>query len=181
MFKAFVGTPIELTMSPRGQISKVVIPAKIIEATKALGPMGAMFSEEGLKNMTSQATVVLPEKPIPAGQTWTDTKKMDLPFGAMSIVATYKFDGEDTKAGLDTIGMSTKVEIQAKDGAPFGEIKITEQDGQGKAIFDTTQGNIKSSSMSQKMSMAMTINGMEVVSKSESQVSMERVKPVTKP
>ena len=29
MFKAFVGTPIELTMSPRGQISKVVVVTRL--------------------------------------------------------------------------------------------------------------------------------------------------------
>jgi hypothetical protein len=174
LLQSMVGSPFELTMSPRGSISNVKVPAKIIERLRTLpGPMTNMFSEDSLKRMTTQATVVLPEKPVAAGAGWSDAKRLDMPFGTMVLDTNYKLAGE---GGSDaTIGMLIKVAIEPKDNAPF-EVKLTDQDGKGKATFDVTAGLMKASEADMKMTMQISVNGQGLTTQVTTHTSLERVK-----
>jgi hypothetical protein len=77
--------------------------------------------------------------------------------------------------------MTTQVAIEAKENSPIGPIKVTDQDGKGKAIFDTVEGNLKSSSVDQKMTLTFSIGGQVVETKSEAVTTMERLSPGKNP
>lgn len=171
MFGALVGSPIKVKMSPRGEFSDVVIDPKMFETFKNMGgPMGNMFNEKSLKEMTTQATLVLPEKALARGDSWNSTKKLELPLGTMVMDNTYTLESP-APSGAEKIGVKVKMEIQPKPESPF-EIKIGSQDVAGGYEFDNKAGVLAASNVQQKVQMLIKVQGMEITQDLENSVSM---------
>jgi hypothetical protein len=166
LFKALLGAPIAFKMSPLGEPSDVRVPDKVATALRDLGPAsagaGAMFSEEGLKAMITQASLILPQDDVSEGKTWTrQTKNPVPPLGTMVIDATYRYEGPAPNAGPDVvkIGVETKVEIQPAEVADpnASGLKIRSQKSQGAYIFDNAAGHIRDSNMSEVVEVGATL------------------------
>lgn len=171
MFGALVGTPIKVKMTPRGEFSDVVIDPKMFETFKNMGgPMGNMFNEKALKEMTTQATLVLPEKALAKGDSWNSSKKLELPIGIMVMDNTYTLESP-SPAGAEKIGVKVKMEIQPKPDSPI-EVKIASQDVVGGYDFDNKAGVLASSNVQQKVQMLIKVQGMEIVQNLENAVTM---------
>jgi hypothetical protein len=158
LFKALLGAPIAFKMSPLGEPSNVRVPEKVAQALRDLGPAtagaGAMFSEEGLREMITQASLILPQDDVAEGKTWTrQTKNVVPPLGTMVIDATYRYEGPAPNDGPDVakIGLVTKVEIQPGEVADpnASGLKIRSQKSQGTYHFDIAAGHILDSNLSE--------------------------------
>jgi hypothetical protein len=177
LFRALVGAAVELKMSPRGQISDVKLPKQMVDALKNAGPAGSPFTEEGMKNMISQATLLLPEEAVANGKSWTDAKSVESPLGTMALNSTYTYQGPTTHDGkmVEKIGVDINVDIKPKPDAPF-QASLTSQDNKGSFFFDNKGGYLMGSEITQKMKMALKVQGQEVVQDIESTMTMEQSK-----
>ena len=168
LFKALLGAPIAFKMSALGEPSDVKVPDKVAQALRDLGPAaagaGAMFSEEGLREMIAQASLILPQDDLVEGKSWSrQIKNVIPPIGTMIIDATYRYDGPAPALGPDAvkIGLVTKVEIQRAEAdanaANAGALKIRSQKSQGTYNFDTNAGHILDSNLSEVIEVGATL------------------------
>jgi Family of unknown function (DUF6263) len=166
LLKAQVGAEFEFKMSGRGELSDIKVPAKLLESLRQSGPLanaGGMFSEDGLKNMISQSSLMLPEEALEKGKSWTHQGKVPLPMlGTMVIDKTYTFEGPSLKeAGLDQVILDTKVSLQPAADSNVA-VKITAQKGTGEFAFDPQAGRVVSSRVNDKLQMSLSVMGQEL-------------------
>jgi hypothetical protein len=165
LFKALLGVPIAFKMSALGEPGGVRMPDKVAQALRDLGPAaagaGAMFSEEGLKEMITQASLILPQDDLAEGKSWTrQTKNVIPPIGTMVIDSTYRYEGPAPDAGPNAvkIGLVTKVEIQAAEADPnAGGLKIRSQKSQGTYNFDNSAGHVLDSNLIEVIDVGATL------------------------
>jgi hypothetical protein len=177
LFRGMVGSPIGLTMTARGEVKDVKVPAKIVEAMKSVpgaAAAGGMLSEEGFKSMTSQASLNLPAQPVARGFKWNDTKHVDLPFGRMNMKVSYTYEGPTGPD--DRIASSVAVDLEPKEGQPF-TIKITDQEGKGSFRFDSKAGMLKGSEMNQTLKMEIKAGEQQLVQNVVTTVTMDLTGP----
>ncbi len=177
ILRGMVGSPFHMKMSTQGDISDVTVPPKVLDALKGLGPAGgAMFSEEGIKRMTGQATIVLPEKAVAKGYTWKSTKSLPMPFGTMLLDSTYTYEGAE--GANDRIGVVVKSEIKPGDG-PMS-VKMVSSDGKGGYRFDPKAGILRGSELNMKMTMQIKVGPQEMVTEVETITQMQEGDKATK-
>jgi hypothetical protein len=171
LFRAMVGSPFTMKVTPRGEFRDFNVPPKLVEAFKDAGPAGAMFgSEESLKNMCGQSMLVFPEAAISEGKSWKDTRKMQMPFGMMAMDMKYTL--ESPAGSIENIGVDVKVDLEPKADSP-AEIKVKSQEMKGHYKFDNADGILKSSEVVQKMGLLLTVQGQEITQDLESTIKME--------
>ncbi len=163
LFRGMVGSPIGLTMTARGEVKDVKVPAKIVDALKSVpnaAAAGGMLSEEGFKSTTTQASLNLPAQPVAKGFKWDDAKHVDLPFGRMNMKVTYTYEGPTGPD--DRIASSVMVDLEPKADQPF-TIRIADQDGKGSFRFDSKSGLLKGSDMNQTLKMEIKAGDQQIV------------------
>ena len=166
VLRGMVGSPFHMKMSVQGDISDVTVPPKVLEALKGLGPaFGAMFSEEGIKRMTGQATIVLPEKAVAKGYTWKSNKSLPMPFGTMLLDSTYTYEGPE--GPIARIGVAVKSDIKPSENGTMS-VKLVSSDGKGEYRFDPKAGMLRNSEMNMKMTMQIKVGGQEMVTEVDS-------------
>lgn len=155
IFQALSGLEVTLTMDPRGEISEVKIPEKLLKMLKApqLPGVGEMFTEDGLKRMMGQSVLPLPMEAVGKGKTWNQTLKFKAAFGEMKMDNTYTYEGPVQKGGkrLEQIAMKPNLSIQADPNVPGMKLKSGE--GKGIAYFDAESGKVVEMSMTQNMTL----------------------------
>ena len=170
VLRGMVGSPFHMKMSVQGDISDVTVPPKVLDALKSLGPaFGAMFSEEGIKRMTAQATIVLPEKAVTRGYTWKSNKSLPMPFGTMLMDSTYTYEGHE--GPNDRINVVVKSDIKPSDNAAMS-VKLVSSDGKGGYRFDPKAGILRESDMNMKMTMQIKVGGQEMATEVDSTTKM---------
>lgn len=132
--------------------------------------MGAMMSEDTIKQTLGQVFLPLSAKPVKAGDTWTRDEKV--PFAGFGTLTTKrKLTLEKEAAGVATIKESADVTFKAgggkgAGGLPFeiaaGDLEI--KNYKGTHQFDAKAGRLKSSAVSMSMSGTMSVeaNGMKI-------------------
>jgi len=150
MFKALAGFECSLTMDARGRIDNVKIPKETIDALRGslLGQATNLFTEEGMKNMISQSSLVLPataEETLP-GKSWTDQTKVPVAtLGTIVTEKTYTVEGPDKdNPKLTAITLASKMTIEPNQNAEV-HLEITNQKNEGRFLFDPEAGRIASS------------------------------------
>jgi len=184
VFKALVGSPIELTMSDRGEVSDVKLPEKLMDTLKNAGPAGAMFagnlgSEDGLKAMMSKVSLTLPKDDLAKGKTWTSTNETPTPPTGTTVEEnTFTYAGPVDQGGakLEKVGVKVKVDMKVDDKSPF-KVKIEKQDSDGSFLFDNAAGQLKNFELTQKMTTKTTVNGQEFEQQVDSVFTTEQTKP----
>lgn len=160
MFKALAGFECSLTMNPQGKIDNVKIPKETIDALRgsALGQATNLFSEEGMKNMISQSSLVLPETAAATmpGKSWTDQTKVPVPnLGNILTEKTYTVKGPDEKnPKLTLITLASKMSIEPNENAGV-HLEITDQKNEGSFLFDADAGRIAESHVVSNMTQVI--------------------------
>lgn len=156
--KALAGSTFEYAMSPQGEPTDVKVPDGLIKALKEAGPTAGgvgMFSEDGLKNMIHESSLILPTKDL--DKPWVrQTKIPSPPIGTMVVDKTYKLDGPAEGAEKISLRMKVSLDPEAKSEI---QIKIGEQSGEGSFFFDNKAGRVVKSTVSQKIKMLFTVPG----------------------
>jgi len=162
LLRSLVGTEFLFKMSPRGEISDIKVPEKVVEAIKKTGPLGGgagMFSEDGMKNMISEMGLTLPNEDLNKGKEWSSESKTSMPqVGVLSRTKTYQYQGAEAKdaKSLERIDQTTKVVMQP-DPKSNVDIKINEQKSEGRFYFDNARGYINESNLSENIKMTFKI------------------------
>lgn len=185
MIKNVIGVPIELTMSPRGEVTDVKISDKLLDSLKLPGPNGqavaGMFSEETFKNMASQGMVVFPSEALAAGKAWTASRTVDAPtLGKMRIDTTYTLkgppEGDAKSPGLQQIDAALEVKLEPSARSPVS-VSVEQQNNAGQYLFDTNRGQMTSSSIKQAMKLGLMTGNQQFTQEVESSVTMKLAEP----
>ena len=165
VFKALAGLKCTLTMDPRGEIREVRIADSVVQSLEKSfqGGLGPLFSKESLKNMVGQSSLVLPEKAVEKGATWTEKAKTPAPqLGTMIIDKTYTFLGAEADSpSLVRIKLDTQTTLEPDPKSQI-EFEMTKQDGKGEFVFDTTKGRIVSSRIDVEMTQSIKAQGQQL-------------------
>ena len=161
--KALVGARFKYKMSPQGELSDIEVPADLLKALKeSAGPEGnagpGMFSEEGLKNMIHESSLVLPMN-VEKGKPWTrQTKIPSPPIGTMSEEKTYTYVGPEKEG--EKITLDVKITLEPDPKANL-DLKIGNQDAKGTFYFDSKAGRVVQSTVTQKTELVLKLMNME--------------------
>ena len=179
LFDAMVGAEISMKMDTQGETTDMKLSEKLMEAIKgnpALAAMGSAFSEEGMKNMMQQSSLVLPKEAIAKGKSWNKKVEVKMPFGVMKLDTTFTYAGPETRnnAMLEKIDTKSALTIEPVPGAGLA-IKIKSSDVKGAIYFDNKAGRIVEFSQTQKMVMEISAGGQTFESSQDQTVSMKLV------
>jgi hypothetical protein len=186
IFKAMVNAPMDMKMTVQGKVSDVKFTPEMAEAIKKAGaPMGggSFFSEEGMKDLISRASITLPEGAIAQGKTWNTAFDTKMPMvGTMSADNTYTYLGsaEQTGRKVEKIGVDSKIEIKPDPNSP-ATVRLKAQESKGTIFFDNVEGFLRGSEINQKMQMIISVMNQEFTQDSETTVTMGLAKPETGP
>lgn len=174
IFKALIGAPFVMKMTPTGRIRDVEIPASAVEALKTSPELGSMLSADSLKEMTAQAAIPLPEEPVDVGASWTDEKVL----AGVNLKMTYTYGGPVKRDGKRLGKIATSADLEMTFPETDG-VKAEMEKGEltGEMFFDYATGKLLDSSA--KQNMAISIVGMDQSIRQEVQslVNMRLVPP----
>jgi hypothetical protein len=177
MVAGLVGVPVDVTISPRGEVLSVKVPTKLMDALKTAGPGGqafaGAFTEKGIKQLFEQSSLTLPEKAISPGTTWVQKRSVETAgLGNMDIDTTYTDKGDvPGKPGLRLIDGAVKLQIKPGENSPV-TIRVVSQDNAAKFLFDNTAGHLSSSEIKQNMQMEISTQGQTLTQDLTQTVSM---------
>lgn len=158
-----VGAELEQTLTPRGEVSNVTIPQKMIDALKAnpgAAMMGDLATPEGLKQMTSQTAMAFPETPLKLNDNWSSSFDVKMPFGTMTTKKTTTYLGPG-EGSLERMGLATDVSFTPLPNAP-ASLKIVDNEADGQVLFDNRLGRLQKTSLTQTTSMQITVGAQTI-------------------
>jgi hypothetical protein len=165
MLKVLVGAKFQYRMSPQGELSEIQLPEGLVKAMKEAGAGGGelsgvgMFSEEGLKNMIHESSLVLAKDPQKE-RTWSrQTRIPSPPIGTMILDKTYTYVGPEKEGDRITLDVKTRFEPDPKSTL---DIKLVGQEGKGSFHFDSKAGHVSRSSSTEKTDMLIKVMTTEV-------------------
>jgi hypothetical protein len=173
-----VGRSVTLTLDQRGQISKVEKSAEFKAMAKELAaqaPMGErmfeqMFGDESMRKIFQGLYVVLPDKPVKPGYTWTASMTANMSMGgAIRYTTVWTYTGSESVDGhvmAKLTGQVSLESVQPEPGAKTPEhegmdMQMVVKDGKGvsTAIFDPAAGQVRSVTTRIDMPGTMTMKG----------------------
>jgi hypothetical protein len=179
--KALVSEPIKLVMTPRGEIQEVEVPDELVQRLKDAGPAAQalqnLASPEGMKGLIGQSTLVFPEEAIEEGATWTRKVELPTPQGALVLDYVFTFAGVEGSGDDEAVQIDVKMSIdslKADPNTPF-ELTVQEQEGSGSYAFDTSAGLLRSSQVTQTLSVVAKVMDQELTSAAESTVTFSLI------
>jgi Family of unknown function (DUF6263) len=175
-----VNAELTMTMTPRGEVKSMKIPAAVEAALKKAGggnPVGGGFSADSLKQMTSQMGAIFPEGPVVKGQSWSKKTEADTPQGKMVTNITFKYAGTSTIGGrkVAKLELSPKFSLTAKPGAA-AMFTIKDKGSSGASYFDVEAGVLTNSSLIQNMEMDVMAGGVAQTMNIKSEIEFKLVK-----
>jgi hypothetical protein len=159
-FNSIAGTSFDISMKPSGEIIQWTIPD---ETRKKWIDGNGGLSETGMKELSMNSTMQLPEIPIRVGDDWQQKYEIELQaLGKFSVTTTYQYLGEELVNGvtLDKIRATTALRsanVDEKVG-----IKLNKQESIGTIWFNNLIGCIDHSEFHQDISMDVLQGGLEI-------------------
>lgn len=175
--EALIGVPVVLVMTPRGEVREVEVPDELIQRLKDAGPAAQalqnLASPEGMRGLIGQSTLVFPQEPIEQGATWTRQVELPTPQGTMALNNTFTFTGFEGSGDDETATIEVAMTIDSLEAAPETpfELTIQEQEGSGSYAFDTSAGLLRSSKVTQNLSVVARVMDQELTSAAQSTAS----------
>ena len=177
LLSTVVGSEVQMNMSPRGDVNKIVVPADVLGAFKKVPGakmFGEMFSQEGFRKLIKQASMVLPEK---VEKDWKRTQPHTIKnalLGKMTADTTYTYAGTETVDGRELAKFDVAVEIafdEEKKG--LAKVAIKKQDSSGSIYFDPAAGRMDHTHVKQNLELDVSIAGQEVKQKIVSETKLK--------
>jgi Family of unknown function (DUF6263) len=175
--KAIVGAEVGLKMRPTGDVEDVKLPEATLKRLRDAAPRGTgegEVSEKAIKDMLLQSSPPsFPDGELEAGKTWTSKpSKMPLGFATMVVDKTFTFQGPDAnKPNLLLVGVEAKVNLEPTEGANV-KATIRKQEGRGSMSFDATIGKVTSARVTQKIDIAISVQGQTMEQITDTTTSM---------
>jgi hypothetical protein len=175
--KALAGAEFSFELRPTGAVDHLKIPEQTLKNLReGAGPEGGGqggISEQSLRDMLLQSSPpTFPTESLEPGKNWTiKPSRISTPgLGTLVVDQIYSFQGPDSKdPKLLLIGMEARVALEPAEGV---SAKIRAQEGKGSITFDSESGRIVSSRVNQRMEMAISDRGQDLVQTTETTSSM---------
>jgi hypothetical protein len=177
IFGAMVGKPFTVKVTPTGKVLDMTPPEGLTQAFKNMPSGGAMFSEDGLKQMITQSVMPMPEGPVAVGKSWESTAELDTPpFGKQISTTHYKYAGNADADGkkLEKIDITMDVKLEPAADAQ-AKIKLKDNDASGEILWDGEAGQPVMSQVKTKTSFDITVDSMTVEEKFNTSSTMKRL------
>jgi hypothetical protein len=149
--KPLVDAEFELVMTARGDITSVKPAndsAKALISSTEKGAGADAATQDALQQMLRRPLLVLPEKALTTGDTWSIASERTTAAGALKLETTYRLErpaDQDPKR-LVTIGISAK----ATPGSG-ATVKIVSHEHQGTVLFSADEGRVVEINQTQKL------------------------------
>lgn len=163
------------TVNARGEVSDIQVPKKMLEGLKsnpAAAIMGNMATSDGLKQISTQAAMVLPEAPLKVGDTWENTLDVKLPFGTMSTRRITKYEGPGER-NLDRMSVTTELSFLPTPDSP-AKLTVVDNEAEGEILFDRQVGQLVRSTLQQVTKMEITVGPQTIDQAVTTSVLLER-------
>ncbi len=177
MMRPMVGAAMTMKCDPLGKITDFKMDAEALSGIKdspaaALG--GEMFSEAGMKQMTEQSALSMPEGELKIGDTWSSATEVNSPLGKMTVTRDHKYLGPGEKSGQEKIGVTATFSLEPDPNSklPF-KVQLTSGDGGGEIIFDNNRGRMISSKIKTKMKMELSVNNQVIMQDIDGEVIVQ--------
>jgi hypothetical protein len=142
-----------------------------------------------MREVISQAGLVLPEEDLAVGKTWTQQGRNVSPAATLVLESTYRYEGPAQKTAPDPvkIGLEVKADLQPAEGdakASSGKLKVRAQNSEGSFTFDNAAGHLVGSTIKQSIEIADLVKvglgalarEMEIVQSNETTTTRKLVK-----
>lgn len=148
MIRPMVGVEISNQMSPRGEVSEVIIPEEALAGLKGAAG-GGMLSADQMSEMMQKVSPVFPAKGLVEGDSWDANSEVKTPVGTMKVDSKYTYEGPVQSDGktLHSIKVEMKMDFVAPEGGP--EIEFGDQKSTGIMLFDNAHGRLVRSDVEQ--------------------------------
>jgi len=164
-----LGVKINQKMNARGEVIDVSLSPAAEKAFAKL-PGGSqyrqIFSKSGLKQLSGQAGMLLPEEAVSKGDTWTQKSETALPMGQFNATAQYTYEGQEAveEKALDKIavnltlafGNDGKISVRTGAGEVEATVAVKDQNNSGHMLFDREAGRFVKTVMNQKLTLQTT-------------------------
>ena len=173
VYKTLIGAKFKYKISPNGELSDIQVPEGLMKSLREAGPTAnaGMFSEDGLKNMIRESSLLIPET---LDKPWTRQKKIPAPpIGAQTEDWTFKYEGKENDE--DKIGVEVKVGLEPAADSKF-DAKISSQEGKGNFYFDAKVNRVVRSHVVRKLVMVIKVMGNEVSQSQDATTDIKLVK-----
>ncbi|MEZ6098423.1 MAG: DUF6263 family protein [Pirellulaceae bacterium] len=157
--KPLIGVTFLQEMSDRGQITSIKLSPGAEEALKtahAGAQLKDVFSQDGMRQLISEVTAVLPEKPVRVGDTWQAVNTTNSPLGPLQTETTYTYRGTVNveQRALERIDVAMKIGFGDGQNALGLNVKVQGQHNGGSMYFDAAAGRFVQSVIKQDMTLA---------------------------
>ncbi len=144
-----------LEMTPRGEVLSAKPANEAAEKLLASGsdPVdGSLVSKQAIQQLLRQSLVILPEKAVTEGDTWTSSTDIDSALGKGEQKTTFTYAGadEDDGAKVTKIDVASKLDLAAP-AASSNKPLVKEHQQTGTVLFSPEQGRVVSGKQSQTL------------------------------
>ena len=181
VFEAMKKGDFQFTLTPRGELKDVQVSDEVLRAFKnspQAAQMGDQITAEGIQKILMQDVIVLPEKALSDGDTWTAKSEVTIPsVGKQTLDTTYKFESTKEVEGKNhaVITADRKVSFAQADNVAL-QMEIKEQSSEGESLFNIEDGRLGSMNLKHHLTMNATAAGQTIVQELD-QTSEVEVKP----
>jgi hypothetical protein len=177
MLKALVGAKFRYKISASGELTDIQLPDSLMKTLKessATAANAGMFTEDGLKNMIRESSLILPDA---VDKPWTRKSEIPSPpIGTLMVEKVYSYKQPEKDKSNATIDLAIKVDLKPAPGSNL-DVKIASQDGKGTFSFNQKEGRVESSNVSQKVEMVITVmNNTQVNQSTDTKTEMKLIK-----
>lgn len=150
------GSALMVTMDTRGEVLSAEPSPKLAELWQVPGTknLSGPGSAESTQELLKRAIVLLPAKPIAAGDAakWSKEREVDISIGKVKQSTEFVFAGEVEEAGQkhDKIDFTSKLTL-VPGGAKNLKLTLKEQTQIGHALFSAEQGRVVSAEQTQHL------------------------------
>jgi len=170
-------------MTDRGEIIDVRLDDKaqaVVDAAAKDAKFKDLFSKEGLTEMLQRSAIVLPERAIEVGDSWTSKTNSKSPVGVLDQTHEFTYEATEEKDGrsLEKVSVQTTLDLrEAKDDSER-QLKLTDQSQTGDFYFDAETGDFVESTIKQKLASETPYRDLVIQASVDSSMKMtiERIK-----
>ena len=180
LFKAMTAEPFQVTITPRGEITNLEVPAALSKAMQSVpgaAAMGDLFSDEGFKKMIQQSSLILPEpNDLAPGYEWTTKANLkNAQFGEMKTETTYRYLGPREVKDQPFEVFSVAMKMAFGEGPGGLQMEVVNHDSHGEIFFSRAAGRLESSKLQQTMEINIAAAGTAMTQKMKQTMVLERV------
>jgi len=159
-FNSIAGTRFVVSTKPSGEIIEWSVPDETKK--KWIEEKGGL-SESGMKELSMNSTMQLPEIAIRVGDDWQQKYELEMQaLGNFSVTTTYQYFGEEVVNGVTLDKIRATTALRSANVEEKAGIKLNRQESLGTIWFNNQIGCIDHSEFHQDIAMDVLQAGMEI-------------------